>query len=136
MGRNLSNELIIKKVASKLDMPINIVDLVIKDTFKNAIRVLGNTDISEVEISGFGKFRMSKPKYRRRIDKQYIILEKLTQKIELHNSGICKLEPDDLSVLLSKLDGVQSSINSLEKKYSKIENRDQEYELTEEHLEQ
>jgi len=114
----MNHDQIIKKVSLKESMSVEIVDLVIKDSLKNLVRELANTDLTEAEVSGFGKVIISENKLRRRLDKCYSKKQYFEQKLTNHLSGIEIME--DVKSLEKKLRTVNNDITNLEKKFNRL----------------
>ena len=116
----MNHEQIVKMVSVKEDLPLALTDFIIKDSLKNAIRELSNTDLGEVEIAGFGKIWLSETKLKRRLDKYYNLKQIYEQRIINHESGIEIMEPDIYKNISKRLRNTGNDIVNLERKYSRL----------------
>lgn len=116
----MTHENIVKKLSLKLSIGENIIDLIVKDSFKNASRVLSNTDICEVEISGLGKLRISENKLKRRLDKYYEIRESYEERLSSYLSNKETMTDQEYRKLQKRLRSVNNDISNLEKKYLRL----------------
>lgn len=118
----MEHEQIVKKTALKVSLPVSVIDNIIKDSLKNATRVLSHTDIGEVEIAGLGKFTISETKIRKRLDKYYNIKQRLEESLSLHLSSIEVLDEYELRKINKKIRSITNDISNLEKKYLRLQN--------------
>lgn len=116
----MNHEELVKKTSLKVSLETDLVELIVKDSFKNAHRVLSNTDISEVEIAGLGKFILSKNKLKRRLDKFYNIKQAYEEKLTSYNLNKETMTEQEFKKLEKRLVSVTSDINNLERKYLRM----------------
>lgn len=116
----MDHEQIIKKVSVRESLPLVTTDLIIRDSLKNAVRVLVNTDIGEVEIPGFGKIILSENKLRKRLDKYYGIQQIYEQRVLNHEAGLEVMNEKDLKTLYKRIRNITNDISNLERKYSRL----------------
>lgn len=115
----INHEDIIKIVSKGLKKDHSLVETIIKSTYKDVVRVLSNTDTTEVELSGIGKLRLNKSKTLKKLDKLYIFRDSYNEKLKNHNSGIVPLSFDELRNLNKRILSVNKDINNIEKKYNR-----------------
>lgn len=99
---------IISGIAKDMELPLELVDRVVSNQFKqaNAAAKVHN----EIEISGFGKFRISQSKIKRRLTKMYNVkggLERMLTSADTQEKVI---------VYNKKLDNVAAYISFYESK--------------------
>lgn len=119
----MSHDSIIKKLSLKHSLEESVINLIVKDSFKNASRVLSNTDITEIEIAGLGKFRMSEVKLKRRLDKYYGIRQAYEEKLLSYLSNKETMTDQEYRKLEKRLRSVNGDISNLEKKYLRMINK-------------
>jgi len=116
----MNHDDIVKQTASRCSMDILTTEFVIRDSFKNMSRVLSNTDVSEVEVAGLGKFKLSENKLRRRLDKYYSIRQAYEEKQLSYLSNRETMTDQEYRKLEKKVRQVNSDISNLERKYLRL----------------
>lgn len=73
-----------RMTAEELELPLDIIETVIGDSYKNANKAARTT--SEIEISGFGTFIVSQNKIRRKIKYCEKAIEAISQREQTPNN--------------------------------------------------
>jgi hypothetical protein len=93
--RNLSIiDFLIKKTAIRTILPESIIDQVVKDQYRQALKAFKRDDIYEIELSGFGYFRPSMKKCKSHIKKieKLLCYEDTNNNFETKDSRLIKME--------------------------------------------
>lgn len=101
---------LIEKTAQDLKQPESLVHKVVTWQFANASQAVKWA--SEVEISGFGTFIISKPKVKRRLDKYSEVAEIIKQKLP-------SLSPHEQLPYHKKLESLAETLSFYQKKLDK-----------------